>query len=465
MSTVVGSVGDGGAYTSTSAPAAITGAAAGTLITGADNTLRTFSGNFGGAISVTKIGSGTWTLTGLIAITGSLTVNQGTIQLAQSPYWTGQLPFLGPSSLPVVLANAGSGTATLSLNGFNTAVKSISVQRRVRRPMAAGPTSQGIVNLGNATLAPNAVTIANADADVVYLSGAGGPQGAVINGPASSCWIAGGAHWERFNIDHSLCAPRRPAGPERHGQHPERLQHAGCLQVRSGHAGFCGDGHVLRHAEIAGGTLRIASASSIPSGSPLALVQSTTNAIFDANGQSPTVAALLSTQTGTGFNEILLGAGGLTFGGNGAAQTFTGLIAGGPSPGTAALTKLGSGVQTLSGVNQFGYTGDTLLNGTAGSTLKMGAASALPYGSRVVVNANNTLDIAALATTIGSLSGAGTVTDSGNAATLTTGYDNTNTTFSGTFTETTAVRLSLTKIGTGALPSPHIGQQYGHRRR
>ena len=93
---------------------------------------------------------------------------------------------------------------------------------------------------------------------------------------------------------------------------------------------------------------------------------------------------------------------------------------------------MGSGIETFSANNQFTYAGDTVLSGTTGSTLKMGVASALPYGSRVVVNASNTLDINALATTIGSLSGAGTVTDSGDAAVLTTGYDNTNTTFSGT---------------------------------
>ena len=204
MSTV-GSVGDGGSYTSTSVPAVITGTGAGTLITGADNSSSTFSGNMSGPIGVTKIGSGTWTLTGLSAITGALTVNQGTIQLAQSPYWPGQSPVLAGPTGTIVMANAGSGTATLNLGGINTVVKSVSFNGVSAGLMAGGSTSQGTINLNNATLALNAVTIAAADADVVFLTGAGSPLAAAINGPGTLLLDSGGAaHWERFNIDHSL---------------------------------------------------------------------------------------------------------------------------------------------------------------------------------------------------------------------------------------------------------------------
>ena len=45
------------------------------------------------------------------------------------------------------MANAGSGTATLNLGGFNTVVKSVSFNGVSAGLMAAGPTSQGTINL------------------------------------------------------------------------------------------------------------------------------------------------------------------------------------------------------------------------------------------------------------------------------------------------------------------------------
>src|SRR5262249_18503625 len=65
-----------------------------------------------------------------------------------------------------------------------------------------------------------------------------------------------------------------------------------------------------------------------------------------------------------------------------------------------------------------------------------------------------TLDLEGNSETIGSLAGAGTVTSINGAGALTTGADNTSTTFSGTikdFTGEPAGTLALTKIGTGTL--------------
>src|SRR5262249_448960 len=64
---------------------------------------------------------------------------------------------------------------------------------------------------------------------------------------------------------------------------------------------------------------------------------------------------------------------------------------------------------------------------------------------RLTVNAGGTFDLNSFNQTIGSLAGAGSVTL--GAATLTTGSDNTSTTFSGGIFGTGG----LTKIGTGAL--------------
>jgi uncharacterized protein with beta-barrel porin domain len=82
---------------------------------------------------------------------------------------------------------------------------------------------------------------------------------------------------------------------------------------------------------------------------------------------------------------------------------------------------------------------------TAGNTTNVFGATSL-----ITVNAPGTLDLGGFSQTIGSLTGSGTVTNSGATfpATLTTGGDNTSTTFSGTIQNGNST-LSLTKEGSG----------------
>lgn len=113
------------------------------------------------------------------------------------------------------------------------------------------------------------------------------------------------------------------------------------------------------------------------------------------------------------------------------------------------LTKSGTGNLTLTGASI--YSGPTTANG---GTLTLSNASALPSRSAVTVAAGATLDYANTPTTIGSLAGAGTVTDSTASAAriLTIGRDDTSTTFSGKFlAPTTKTFLAITKIGGGTL--------------
>jgi len=122
------------------------------------------------------------------------------------------------------------------------------------------------------------------------------------------------------------------------------------------------------------------------------------------------------------------------------AVTVAGVIS-----GSGTLTKLGAATLTLSGANT--YTGATTV---AAGTLKAGSATALGVTSAATVASGATLDIAGFSTSLGSLAGLGTVTNSGSAATLTVGGDNTSTTFSGIL-QNGAGTLALTKAGTGTL--------------
>ena len=120
---------------------------------------------------------------------------------------------------------------------------------------------------------------------------------------------------------------------------------------------------------------------------------------------------------------------------NGNNATLSGAISG---PG--GLSKIGAGTLTLSG--QSTYTGATAVNV---GTLQAGAINAFSPSSAFSIASGAVLNLAGFNQTIGSLSGAGAVTL--GAATLTTGNDNTNTTYSGVMSGTGG----LTKIGNGTL--------------
>ena len=124
------------------------------------------------------------------------------------------------------------------------------------------------------------------------------------------------------------------------------------------------------------------------------------------------------------------------------AGNFTGIITDGFHDGLVGgkLTKYGPGTLILSGANN--YTGATTITG---GILQAGAVNTLSQFSAVTVDTGGTLDLNNFSQRIGSLAGSGSVTL--GAATLTTGVDNTNTTFSGGISGTGG----LTKIGTGTM--------------
>jgi autotransporter-associated beta strand protein len=104
-----------------------------------------------------------------------------------------------------------------------------------------------------------------------------------------------------------------------------------------------------------------------------------------------------------------------------------------------------AGTLILSGANT--YTGPTVVDA---GTLQAGSTSAFGNNSAVTVASGAVLDLAGFSNSIGSLAGAGVVTNSGGTATLTTGGDNASTVFSGTIGDG-AGSIALTKTGSGLL--------------
>jgi autotransporter-associated beta strand protein len=128
--------------------------------------------------------------------------------------------------------------------------------------------------------------------------------------------------------------------------------------------------------------------------------------------------------------------------------------------GPGKLTFNGNNVRQLSGTNTF--TGPINLNA---GTLQAGSATAFGAGSAtnvLVMAAGSTLDLNGNSNTVGSLSGAGTIDNTGAAnVTLTTGAANASPTFSGVIQNSGVGTLGLTKNGSGLLTLSGINTYTG----
>jgi autotransporter-associated beta strand protein len=147
----------------------------------------------------------------------------------------------------------------------------------------------------------------------------------------------------------------------------------------------------------------------------------------------------------TSNRAVTLNAGGGTIDTNGNNATLGGTIS-----GSGGLTKIGTGALTLAGASS--YTGATNVNA---GTLQAAATNTFAPSSAYTVAGGATLNLAGFNQSIGSLAGAGSVAL--GAAALSTGNDNTSTTFSGTISGTG----SLIKTGTGTMALTGINTYSG----
>src|SRR5207247_1700746 len=174
---------------------------------------------------------------------------------------------------------------------------------------------------------------------------------------------------------------------------------------------------------ISAGTLANGVANALPTGTALSVTGT-----FDLGGYAQTVASV------TGSGTVTDSGAAATFTINNAgADTFAGALT-----GTVALTKTAAGTDRMSGGSE-NYRGATTVSA---GTLADGVAYALPTGTALSVT--GTFDLSGYAQTVASVTGSGTVTDSGAAATFTVNNAGADT-FAGALTGTVA----LTKTAAG----------------
>lgn len=161
---------------------------------------------------------------------------------------------------------------------------------------------------------------------------------------------------------------------------------------------------------IQNGTLQAGAADTLPDVSAVTVAAAAT---FALNNFDQSIGSL------AGAGNTTLGTATLTTGNDNTSTIYSGVIS-----GAGEVTKVGTGIWTVSGPNS--YAGATKIEE---GTLQAGAVNTLPGFSAVTVEEGAVLDLNNFDQSVGSLAGDGNTTL--GTATLTTGKDDTSTTYSG----------------------------------
>ncbi|KJS18712.1 MAG: hypothetical protein VR78_04105 [Hoeflea sp. BRH_c9] len=414
---------------------------ANTLTTGGNNTSTTHSGLISGAGALVKTGTGTLTLSTDNTYSGGTTVAGGTLSLGSD-------------------AAAGTGTITTTgsvidyANGVNIAnlinINSNTTQLQV---LVGTATQSGIISetagprplekIGAGTLV---LAAANTYTGATTVTAGTLQMGANERIADTSDLIVNGGTFDVQGFDETVANLSGTGGAI-------NILAGGSLTVtQTANQTFAGDftgaTNILGSAIVknGGGTLTLTGTNSMTGAGVVSINAGTLqvsggNAIGDNQiVTGPGTFELLGNETigllssGVGVD---LNGNTLTLAGDGSGVLVgaghTGIISGTGN----IIVNIGNDNQTFTGANT--YSGSTTIDS---GTVFANNLSALGNNGAVTVNAGGTLDVQANLN-IGSLAGAGAVAL--NAGTLTTGGDNTSTTFSGIATGTDG----LTKTGTG----------------
>ena len=410
-----------------------------TVTLGDNNSNSTFDGclrNTAGTLSLSKVGTGTQTLTGTNAYSGSTSISGGTL-----------LADLGTSNGINIRTNVLPSVSALVLGGGTLSVK-------------GATTGASLQSMGNPSITSyGALSIAP-------------------NGGAGTT-LALGNSWTR-TVGGTLLADLSATG--------STLSSSPALTngIVGGYA-FVKDGTGTGFATVSGGNVvRYTGATTLDAVTASNTLDGTVNYAVSANVQ---LAGTSATQTlhsvliskadpalHIGTKQLVVGSGGVLFtsaawsdinysaggkitsstgdlvvntAGNGGADLYAPLVDNGAM--SVGLTKTGSDTLFLNAGNS--YSGDTVIN--QGTIIR---PQYIPNGTgkgNLVVNANGTLDLQGTSGTVNGLRNTDAVggqvknTYTG-PATLTVGNANADGSFGGTISDSGANTLALVKIGSGA---------------
>jgi autotransporter-associated beta strand protein len=396
----------------------------------------TLAGVLSGTGGLTKIGAGTLTLTGNNSYQGGTALNAGTLAAgSNTALGTGALTFADGTTLQAA-ANGLSLANAMTLNGTDT----VDTQANVFALSGVISGAGGLTKIGIGTL-----TLSGSS---TYLGptavNAGSLQAGTINALSSSSafTVASGATLNLANFN-QIIGSLAGAGNVTLGSATLTTGNDNTSTTFSGT--LSGTGTLTK---IGAGTLTLTGNNSYQGGTALnagtlAVGSNTalgTGALTFADGTT-----LQAAGNGLSLVNAMVLNGADTVDTQANALTLADVLS-----GTGGLTKIGAGTLVLSGAST--YTGATAVNA---GTLQAGATNAFAPNSAFTLAGGAVLNLASFNQSIGSLAGAGSVTL--GSATLTTGNDNTSTTFSGVISGTGG----LTKTGTGTLTLAGVNTYLG----
>lgn len=420
----------------------------GTLVVGSDNSSSLFSGVISGSGGLQKIGSGTFTLTGINSYTGLTVVNAGTLVIGEGVSVGGTTSGIAatvaaPSVLAAPVANAVSGPIAAEQASMPAAVTSLAAEQ-TSMPATVTSLAAETASTVSASLASRAGMMVDNGAI------SGGPTPASLASSAERLPLAGGVSSgpERVDLfgDSTSGAVSANLPVVTLGEAPQTLAATTATPATASAAGRLGlvsdlsngMGTARLDGALLGGT-ESASPVAASLGDPIAPAASAGETAFAGPLSPAVIAGSVLNNANLINNGSILGqlvnSAGATAVNNGVirglvinAGTFT-------STGTLSGGLSNSGTARISGT----LTGDVL---NSGSITLTGITSGIAVFQQA---ATGSLNLAGFDTTLGVLSGAGTITL--GSARLTTGTNGVNSLFSGVISGTGA----LTKTGTGGL--------------
>jgi autotransporter-associated beta strand protein len=362
-----------------------------TLTTG-DAGDDTFAGVISGAGGLTKVGTGSMTLTGASNYTGLTTVSAGMLTL-------GNNSTLGTTAVGTVVESG----AALGLGGGTTTAEGITIS-------GTGVAGNGAIRF---------LSGGNTMTGTITLSAAAEIQGEGFASLSINGTVTGANH--NLTFDTVASSQITVSGAINTGTGTLTKTGTGTLDL-AGASTFTGATTVNAGVVNVTGTLASQSITVNSSASlrvdGAAISDAATVTLSGTGNLTLTGAERIGALAGVAGTTVTLGAFTLTTGDAG-NDTFAGIIS-----GTGGLTKVGTGVFTLAGDNT--YSGTTTISA---GTLQIGAGGAGSFGSGAVVN-NGALvfDGADTTTVSNAISGTGTLTVTAGDILALTG----NNTYSGT---------------------------------
>ena len=377
------------------------------------------SANLGGSAGLNMAGAGTLLLSGSNVYSGPTAVSSGTLVLgassAASPNSnytvTGTKALAFGSGVTAVTIGGLSGTGNFPLSNAGGSGVSLTIGAN-----NASATYTGVVSVANPSVfgAAGSLTKTGSGRECIIVNTPGGvypeafPSGltTVSAGtleqhsdwaslPAGGASIAAGATLQ-FDVADELRADTNAT-----------ISGSGTLLKTGGGFVNLGNGGAVGISMAAGGLIDIENGAlasdggDVPWGSNQASVKIASGAIMDIRAQQYGVTIGALTGSGTVSNSYFLGTDVLTVGAANGSGTFSGAIMGvgnfshdtqsppltGCDAGLTALTKVGTGIEVLSGDNS--YMGGTDVEG---GTLELLTFDAIPYASGLTVGSNGTVE-------------------------------------------------------------------------